>query len=184
MFSFEVLDPYWKVLRLFIIPFGGGIPSGVLQAKSLNISWPITAFLYFISDILLAIIFEPIMIFIIKKLKKMPSMAKFSLSFKQALHKSTEHYGTNTGPLALIIVAFGVDPMTGRAVAKAAGHGFITGWMIAITGDMIYFSVIMASTLWVNTLLGDQGQTTVFLILFLMLILPALIRKIRGKFKH
>lgn len=177
------LTEYWKVLSLFVIPFGGGIPAGVLVAKKLNIFWPITTFLYFLSDLMLALVFEPILIFIISMGKNNPTLVKVAAVMKEAFNKTTEQYGTSTGPLALIIVAFGVDPMTGRAVAKAAGHGFITGWMIAITGDMLYFLVIMASTLWLNELLGGHEMLTTIIIILFMIALPTFIRKIREKFQ-
>jgi len=54
--------------------------------------------------------------------------------------RSVAHFsGTGAGPFALVMIAFGVDPMTGRATALAAGHGFVTGWALAIAGDMLYF---------------------------------------------
>jgi hypothetical protein len=176
------ITDYWKVLSLFIIPFGGGIPAGVLVAKKLNLFWPITTLLYFISDLMLALVFEPILILIISMGKNNPTMVKISMAMKEAFNKTTEQYGTSTGPLALIIVAFGVDPMTGRAVAKAAGHGFITGWMIAITGDMLYFLLIMASTLWLNNILGNHETLTTIIIIALMMGIPVVIRKTREKF--
>lgn len=180
LFSHSISD-YWKVLSLFIIPFGGGIPAGVLMAKSLNVAWPMTTFLYFISDLLLAIIFEPILLIFIHFSKKNEKLLRIGLTMKEAISKTTEHYGTATGPLALIIVAFGVDPMTGRTVAVAAGHGFITGWMIAITGDMLYFGVIMASTLWLNNIIGDSGVATTLIILALMMVVPGVIKKIKAR---
>ena len=36
--------PWWPVLTLFLVPAGGGIPPGVLLAKSRGIPWPETAF--------------------------------------------------------------------------------------------------------------------------------------------
>jgi hypothetical protein len=93
--------------------------------------------------------------------------------------KSIAHYGNKTGPLALIMIAFTVDPMTGRAAAIAAGHGFVTGWMVAIAGDMIYFTLLMVSTLWLNSILGD-GTWTVIIILLVMMIVPVVIRKLRS----
>lgn len=77
------------------------------------------------------------------------------------------------------MIAFGVDPMTGRSVARAAGHGFIMGWMFAIAGDMLYFGVLMVSTLWLNGILGDGTWTTI-IILAAMMIVPWLIKKIRA----
>jgi hypothetical protein len=68
--------------------------------------------------------------------------------------------------------------MTGRAAAAAAGHGFISGWAIAITGDMIYFAVIMASTLRLNSILGDPNRTMA-VILAAMFILPIIVRRLK-----
>lgn len=170
---------YWKVLSLFIIPFGGGIPAGVLMAKSLNIAWPITTVLYFISDLLLAITFEPLLKLVIHFGRKNEAVVKLGQIFKQSIELTTQKLGTNTGPLSLVAVAFGVDPMTGRTVAVIAGHGFITGWMIAITGDMLYFGVIMISTLWLNHIIGDSGLTTTLIIIFLMIFFPKFIHYLK-----
>lgn len=172
------LAQLWKVLVLFLIPIGGGIPAGVLLGRSYGIAWPVVMFLYFISDVILACVFEPILMLFIRAGKHFPTLARISEAFKQAVQKTTEFYGTSTGPFALIMIAFGADPMTGRAVAVAAGHGFITGWMIAIAGDMLYFTVLMVSTLWLNSILGD-GTTTVWVILILMLVVPIVIRRFR-----
>ena len=96
------------------------------------------------------------------------------------MKKTTEHYGTGLGPLALILVAFGVDPMTGRSAAAAAGHGFVAGWMIAIAGDMLYFGVLMVSTLWLHSVLGDGTWTTI-IILVVMMVLPPFVRRLRSR---
>jgi hypothetical protein len=144
--------------------------------------WPMMMFLYFISDVILAVLFEPLLILFIKFGKNKPTFEKLSLAFKATVKKTTEHYGNRTGPFALILIAFGVDPMTGRAVAVAAGHGFISGWMIAIAGDMMFFTILMISTLWLNNILGD-GTTTTFIILGLMIIVPIVIRRIKDRKK-
>lgn len=177
------LSDAWKVLGVYLIPFGGGIPGGVILAKNSNIPWGISMLLYFVSDIILACVFEPLMYaFILMRDKyKFRFVALLSEAFKVSVQKAIAHYGHRTGPIVLILIAFGVDPMTGRAAAKSAGHGFITGWMIAIAGDMIYFSVLMVSTLWLNSLLGD-GTLTILIILALMYFAPILIRRIRSRF--
>jgi uncharacterized membrane protein len=182
--SLHSLSQMWKVLALFLIPIGGGIPAGVLMAKSLGIVWPVTMFLYFISDVMLACVFEPILILFIRAGKHFPKLAQISLAFKEAVRKTTELYGTSTGPFALVMIAFGVDPMTGRAVAVAAGHGFFTGWLIAITGDMLYFTLLMVSTLWLNNIIGD-GTWTMIIILGAMMVVPLVIKKFRkNKLPH
>lgn len=50
-----------SVLMFFLIPVGGGIPAGVLLASAKGLAWPMTAGLYFVSDVILAIAFEPIL---------------------------------------------------------------------------------------------------------------------------
>jgi hypothetical protein len=176
----DTISQYWKVLAVYLIPFGGGIPGGVLLAKGYGISWPMMMFLYFISDIILACLFEPIMFLVMKFGKDSPFVIRFGESFKMMVNKTTENFGTNTGPIALILIAFGVDPMTGRAAAVSKGHGFISGWAIAIAGDMIYFTLLMVSTIWLNGLLGNGTWTTV-IIIFLMMFVPVVIRRFKNK---
>ncbi len=163
---------------LFLIPIGGGIPGGILLAKTRGIAWPVMMFLYFCSDVVLACVFEPIMLAFIRLTKDIKKMEPLRQAFRLSIQKSIALYGNKTGPLALIVVALGVDPMTGRAAARSAGHGFVTGWLIAITGDMLYFSILMVSTLWLNGILGN-GTLTMFIILALMIAVPWGIRKIR-----
>lgn len=172
----------WDVLLLFLIPIGGGIPGGVLLAKDKGMSVPLMFFLYFLSDLILACIFEPLMLLGIKYCKNNERFEKIGYAFKLSLLKMFEYYGHAQGHLALVIMAFGVDPMTGRAIAKLAGHGFIVGWMIAITGDMLYFSVILASTLWLKGIV-DDGRVVMAVILLGMLGIPPLIRLIKVKVK-
>ena len=49
------------VFMLFLLPVGGGIPAGVLLARANGLSWPVTAGLYFVSDVVLAVAFEPVL---------------------------------------------------------------------------------------------------------------------------
>lgn len=162
---------------LFLIPVGGGIPAGVLLARSHAIAWPVTAGLYLVSDVILAFLFEPVLRLIIAVGRKSPTVARAVDAVRLAMSRTTAHYG-GAGPVTLIMIAFGVDPMTGRAAAAAAGHGFIAGWAIAITGDMIYFAVIMVSTLRLNAVLGNPNLTMA-VILGAMFILPIIVRRLK-----
>lgn len=168
------------VLLLFLIPIGGGIPAGVLLAQSKGLPWFATAGLYFISDIILAMALEPVLRLLVYIGSKISWVARFSLRFRQAMLRATPRtYGS--GPIALILVAFGVDPMTGRTAALAAGHGFIAGWAIAIAGDMLYYGVVAVTTLELGSALGDP-ETTVMIVLVLMMLVPVLIGRIRERF--
>jgi hypothetical protein len=169
-----------SVLKLFVIPVGGGIPAGVMLAHSKGIPWPVMAILYLLSDIALALAFEPVLRSLAFICGKIPIMARFNKTLKAASARSVSHFsGTGAGPVALVMIAFGVDPMTGRASALAAGHGFISGWAIAIAGDMLYFGVIAITTLRLNSYIRDP-DTTMLIVLGAMLLVPVVIRRFRS----
>ena len=169
-----------SVLKLFLIPVGGGIPAGVLLASSKGLAWPITTVLYLVSDIILALAFEPILRLLVSLAGKVPFLAHISATLKVITTRSVTHFsGTSAGPLSLVMIAFGVDPMTGRATAHAAGHGFIAGWAFAIVGDMLYFAVIALSTLRLNSYFRDPN-TTMLIVLGTMFVVPILVRYFRS----
>lgn len=174
------LPGLWGVLSLFCIPIGGGIPSGVLLAQQRQIAWPLTMALYFVSDLLLAVAFEPVMHALIAWSRRSPFIAAVGREMDKNMQETAAFYGTRGGPLTLVMIAFGVDPMTGRTAAQAAGHGFFSGWAIAIAGDMLYFTLIMASTLWLHSYIADPN-TVVVIVLLGMFGVPWLAKKWRGK---
>ncbi|PKN11916.1 MAG: hypothetical protein CVU69_09895 [Deltaproteobacteria bacterium HGW-Deltaproteobacteria-4] len=170
------------VLKLFLLPVGGGIPAGVMLARANGLAWPITTGIYLISDIILAIAFEPILRLLSLLCGRVPFLARFRVAMKEATARSVAHISPGAGPLALVMVAFGVDPMTGRATAMAAGHGFIAGWAFAIAGDMLYFAVIAISTLRLNAWIQNPN-ITMAIVLAAMFLGPMLVRKLRKKSK-
>jgi len=165
---------------LFCVPIGGGIPAGVLMARNAGVSPPAMAVLYFLSDIVLAFTFEPILRVFTWLGRWIPPLARVGTWIRSLARRAGGEQAGARGPLGLVLVAFGVDPMTGRAAAAAAGHGFVRGWAIAITGDMLYFVVLMASTLWLQGVLGDE-RLTIGAVLLIMLVLPSLIRRLTGE---
>lgn len=171
---------WWAVFLLFTIPVGGGIPAGVLLAKQRGVGWPAMELLYFLSDVVLAAVFEPVMLLLIAGARRQPALARVKDVLKETVRRTTSNFGATGGPLSLVLIAFGVDPMTGRAAARAAGHGFLSGWAIAIAGDMMYFTVIMASTLWLNSVLGD-GTKTMVIIMIAMFAGPELVKRWRER---
>jgi len=170
----------WGVFLLFLVPVGGGIPAGVLLASARGLSVLAMMALYFVSDLILACVFEPMLLGLRALGSLVPPLGRFGQRFIAAAQWSGMQAGSGaTGPLRLVMVAFAVDPMTGRAAAAAAGHGFVPGWAIAITGDMFYFALLAYSTLGMNRLLGDQ-QLTIGVMLLVMFLVPALVRRWRA----
>ena len=172
------LSSAWGVLALFLIPWGGGIPGGVLLAKARGLPWPETATLYFISDLIQAAIFEPLMRAVARGARGNPRMDAARAQFRRYLETTASAYGRNGGPLTLFLVAFGVDPFTGRAASAVAGHGIFSGWTLAIAGDMLFFAVMMASTLWLKSMLGN-GTVVSLIVLGAAFGLPALVQRLR-----
>ena len=167
---------------LFLIPVGGGIPAGVLLAQKKALGWPVMEFLYLVSDVILAFTFEPILRLLAAFARRVPALQKVGDAFRLGMSRTAAQYGTSAGPFALVMIAFGVDPMTGRAAALAAGHGFVTGWVIAIAGDMLYFTVIMLATLKLSAYLGGDPEKVVGFVLLAMILVPMLVRRVKNRF--
>ncbi|MDE2105223.1 MAG: hypothetical protein KGL39_48810 [Patescibacteria group bacterium] len=169
------------VLLLFLIPVGGGIPAGVLLGKTRGLSWEVVAGLYFVSDVILALAFEPVLRGFVLLARRVPFLARVGAAMKESMARTAATFTPGAGPIALIMIAFGVDPMTGRSAALAAGHGFVGGWTLAITGDMLYYGVIAVSTLRLNRIIKNPN-TTMWIILGAMFLLPMLVRRLREGF--
>ena len=168
-----------SVLILFLIPVGGGIPAGVLLAQSKGLAWPVTAGLYLVSDVLLALAFEPVLKLLAWLGGKVTFLARFSARMKASIARTTARFsGIGAGPVALVLFSFGADPMTGRAAALAAGHGFLMGWAFAIAGDMLYYAVIAVSTLRLSRYFRNP-DTAEWIVLGAMIAVPLIIRSFR-----
>ncbi len=169
------------VLMLFLLPVGGGIPAGVLLARGQGLAWPATAALYFISDVFLALAFEPVLRLLALWGRGIPALARLRAAVKAGMARSLGSLGgPGAGPATLVLISFGLDPLTGRATALAAGHGFLAGWAFAITGDMLYYAAVALATLRLNAYVRDP-KVTVLVILGLMILLPALVRSFRSR---
>lgn len=173
----------WDVFLLFAIPVGGGIPAGVVKAQESGMSAVVMTTLYFLSDIVLALVFEPFMNLFGLACSRLPRLAKFRDTLKHVTNRSIAGYGASPGPILLVAISFGVDPMTGRAAALASGHSFLSGWAIAIAGDMLFFAVLAVSTICLNNYLGD-GTAASIIILVAMILVPPLVRRIYSALKR
>jgi hypothetical protein len=166
-----------SVLMLFLLPVGGGIPAGVLLAQARGLGWPVTAGLYLVSDVILALAFEPVLRLLLAWGRRVPALARFGAATRAAMARSVARVsGTGAGPCTLVLIAFGVDPMTGRAAALAAGYGVLSGWSFAIAGDLFYYAVIAMATLRLNAYFHDPSLV-IMIVLGAMIAVPMLIRR-------
>ena len=147
------------MLLLFCIPIGGGIPFGVVIARDAGLAPPVTAALYLVSDVVLAFLIEPVLVLLRWQSQRVPALKRLGEAFERMTGTAGLNADGAQGPLGLIMLAFAIDPVAGRAAAAAAGHGPVRGWFYAITGDMLYFGVLMATTLWLSSVLGNDRVT-------------------------
>lgn len=166
----------WGAFLLFLVPIGGGIPLGVLMARDAGVSPPVMALMYLVSDVVMAVTHEPFFLLLGWLAGIVPAFGKIRDFFARTSGRAGLRDDGARGKLGLILLSFTVDPVSGRGAAAAAGHGFVSGWTLAIAGDMLYFGVLMAATLWLSGLLGDE-HTTVGAVLLAVWLLSWLIRR-------
>ena len=168
----------WGAFLLFLIPIGGGIPLGVIMGRDAGLAPLTMAGMYLVSDIVMALTHEPLFWLLGWLASTVPTIRKI----RDVLRQSMAHLGLREagqrGPLGLILFSFTVDPVMGRGAAAMVGHGFLAGWTFSIAGDMIFFGVVMAGTLWLSSVLGDE-RMTVGVIMLLIFFLPGFLQRRR-----
>jgi hypothetical protein len=135
---------------------------------------------YFASDLLLAFTNEPFLALLRWLSKRIEVLARVGRTFGRLTAGAGLQEGGVRGPLGLILVSFMISMTTGRAAAAASGHGFFTGWGLAIIGDMAYFGLLMVTTLWVSSVFGDD-RLTIGAVLVATWVLPLVIRRLRKR---
>src|SRR5438094_6052165 len=105
----------WGAFLLFLIPVGGGIPTGVLMARAGGVSPPIMALLYFCSDVIMAFISEPMVIFLRWLGRRVPAVGRIGDRLARFSGQSGLRDSGARGPLGLILVSLTFDPTAGRA---------------------------------------------------------------------
>ncbi len=168
-----------RVFLWFLIPLGMGISPGVLLARDLGLHWAHAAFLYFLSDLVLAAYFEPLLRWLTRAAARSPRLAAAGASLRASFERAALVLGgPEGGPLALILFTYGVDPMSGRAMTVLAGHGVVSGWALVIAGDMLFYATVAASTLAVDSWLGNKWAT-VAVVSALMIAVPRVARRLK-----
>jgi hypothetical protein len=168
------------VFLMFVMPLAAGIPFGVIMARDAGLSPLMTAGLYLVSDLVLAVTAEPFLALLRWLGRRVAFIGRMGKLFTRATDSVGLNEGRVRGPLGLILFSFSISPTSGRAAAAAAGHGFFSGWTLAIIGDMLFFGVLMATTLWVTSVFGDSRQTIGAVVIGAW-VLPLLIRRLRRR---
>ncbi len=166
------------VFLIFATQIGAGIPLGVLMARDAGISPWVTALLYCASDLILPLTTEPMLAFLRWLGTRVGFIERMGNRVARMSAGAGLQEGGMRGVLGLILVSFSVSPLASRAAGAAAGHGFFVGWSLAIVGDMLYFALVMGSTLWLSSVFGDD-RLTIGAVLITTWFAPILIRRLR-----
>jgi hypothetical protein len=169
---------WWGVLLLFSMPGGVGIPPGVLLGHGDGLGALFMTVLYFFSDVFLAAFFEPLLQVLALVSHHVPRLQRAGDLLIRAI-TATMPAGSLAGPTGVVLTGFGAGLPFGRALASAAGYALVTGWLLTIAGDMLYFVMGMASTLWFQGLFGDPRMAALAA-LVVMLLVPVAIRRFRA----
>ena len=167
------------VFLVFATQIGAGIPIGVIMGRDAGLSPAIMAALYLASDIVLAAVTEPLLMALRWLSPRVAFIAALGNRLSRLSGAAGLSQGRVKGPLGLVLFSFVFAPAPARAASEAAGHGPLSGWALAIIGDMIYFSVIMASTLAVISIFGDSNRLVIAPIVVLAWLLPMAVQRLR-----
>ena len=166
---------WWGVLLLFCIPGGMGIPPGVLLGNHGGLGPIVMSVLYFASDIVLACVFEPLLVALAALARRLPFLSRLGDVVLTGIRR-TMPADNASAPVGIVLTAFGAGLPFGRALAAAASFGLVSSWLFTIAGDMAYFGLGMASTLWFDNLLSDP-RLAALAGLAVMFVIPAVIRR-------
>jgi hypothetical protein len=165
------------VFILFCVPGGAGVPPGALLGHRDGLGVVFMTVLYFLSDVALVPLWEALLRGLRALGRHVPKFGR-ALRMTLALVKRTVPSGGMAGPTSVMLMGFGAGLPFGRAVAAGAGYGLVSSWLLSIAGDMIYFTIGMASTLWFDGMIGDP-RIAAFAGLAVMVLVPVVVRRLR-----
>jgi hypothetical protein len=179
--------PVMLVFALFWSPVGPGIPAGVLLARHIPLNPALTFALYTMSDVLSAFVFGPLFTLLRRHGRRVPSIRRLGrrlLTFATAGVRvpRAEDVGTEQGRVAptlfrIATVGFGVDVYTGGALASGLPVPRVAGWASAIAGDLVWFALLLGTSIGTAWFIDDDRVITVVVVLA-MIFIPRIARRI------
>ena len=167
------------VLTLFFAPVGPGIPAGVLLARHVALPPAATFGLYALSDVLAAIVCHPVFALIRRhgrRLKPVHWLGRRVLSFAMIGVRPPERAGIGPALSRIATVGFGVDIYTAGMLATGLPVPPVPGWMSAIMGDLVWFMVLLGTTVLAAGILDDDRFIGLVMIVA-MIVLPRVARR-------
>jgi len=177
--------PLMLVFLLFWAPVGPGIPAGVLLAHHLRVPPPITFGLYTLSDTLAAVLLNPFYNWLRTHGRRNPTIRRIGqrvLSFAMLGVRRPTPEEVRDGRLApalfrIATVGFGVDIYTAGALASGLPIPRLPGWAAALAGDLLWFAVLLGSSIAAASFIDDDRVVSV-VVIAVALLAPPILRRI------
>lgn len=172
--------PLLLIFLLFWAPVGPGIPAGVLLAHHLRVPPPITFGLYAISDTLAALILHPLYTWLRTHGRRHPTIRRVGqrmMAFAMWGVRRPTAEEVREGRLApalfrIATVGFGVDIYTAGALASGLPIPRLPGWAAALAGDLLWFAVLLASSIVAAEFTDDDRWVSVVVVAVALLAQP------------
>jgi hypothetical protein len=175
--------PAMLVFALFWAPLGPGIPAGVLLARHVPLGAVTTFGLYALSDVLGALVCWPTFTLLRRHGRRLPPLRWLGHRLMSVAMVGTGPPRTTgerrLGPALFRIatVGFGVDIYTAGLLATGLPVPRVPGWASAITGDLVWFACLLASSIaaaWVV----DDDRVVALVVVVAMIVIPRLARRL------
>src|SRR5262245_8016732 len=157
--------PAMLVFALFWAPVGPGIPAGVLLARHIPLNPLATFGLYAMSDLFAALVCAPLFAFLRRhgrKLKFVHALGRRLLAVAMLGVPKPRPRPDGTPPhrgetlLRIGTVGFGVDIYSAGLLATALPVARIPGWAAAIAGDLVWFALLLATSIATANVVDDD----------------------------
>lgn len=153
----HVLSAGWfQVLLVFLLPWGPGAVAGILLARKYALSAGMTIALYVLSDIITAIILEPL----VQQLRTRGERSKIGRTILQSVGRVGSFTQVTSGrfglPLGLFIFTFATDFFTAAIVSTGLAIQRVIAWIAIIVGDVVWFLILFLATIGIASFLSDD----------------------------
>ncbi len=171
--------PVALVLALFFAPIGPGVPAGVLLARHVPLTPAATFGLYALSDVIAAIVCHPLFALLRRhgrNVKPIRWLGRRLMSLAMIGVRVPEQAGVAPALSRIVMVGFGVDVYTAGMLATGLPVPRLPGWAAAITGDLLWFAVLLGTSL-VAASIADDDRFIALVMIVAMIVIPWLARR-------
>ena len=178
--------PVMLVFALFWAPIGPGIPAGVLLARHLSLNPAFTFLLYTASDVLGAAVCHPLFGLLRRAARHVPAlhwlgtrMIRLAMFGARIPRGQDLQPGAGLAPALFRIatVGFGVDVYSAGMLVNGLRVPRILGWMSAIAGDLVWFALLLGTSIAAAAVVDDD-RVIGGVVLLAMFVIPPIARRI------